>query len=315
MLNFNKISCIITMFSISTTNLSKIYDDKFAIKDLNLQIPEKSIYGFLGENGAGKSTTLQILSGLVYPSTGEYEILGLDGMRNKQQIANRIGVLIEFPSYIPYLTGKQILTQMMRLKGITSKDETDELLALVKLSDASAKKVKTYSTGMKQRLGLATALIGNPELILLDEPFSGLDVKGVIEIKSLLSKYNQKVGTTIFLSSHRLREIDKLCTDVTVIRNGLMITQGKLDSLIPDRNIVNIEVSDVQMASVELDKLSINHTITDGTWIRVQLDSIKRKELVDLLNKSGISIYYLSSTENLTLEDYYLSQNKEAVAS
>ncbi len=306
---------MITMFSISTSNLSKIYGDKFAIRDLNLQIPEKSIFGFLGENGAGKSTTLQILSGLVFPTTGSYEIFGIDGRKNRQQIAQRIGVLIESPSYIPYLSGKQILIQMMRLKGKVSKDEIDELLAIVKLTNASNKKVRTYSTGMKQRLGLATALIGDPELILLDEPFSGLDVTGVIEIKSLLSEYNKKNGTTIFLSSHRLREIDKLCSDVMVIRNGSAVSQGKIEELIPERNIVNIEVSDVQKASLELGKRSINHDITDGTWIRVHLDSVKRKELVDLLNDSGISIYYLSNENNLSLEDYYLSQTREIVIS
>lgn len=306
---------MITMFSISTSNLSKIYDDKFAIKDLSLQIPEGSIYGFLGENGAGKSTTLQILSGLVYPSLGSYQILGLDGSKYRQKIAQRMGVLIESPGYIPYLSGKQILTQMIRVKGKVSKDEIDELLAIVKLSNASDKKVKTYSTGMKQRLGLATALIGNPELILLDEPFSGLDVKGVIEIKSLLSEYNKKNKTTVFLSSHRLREIDKLCSDVMVIRNGSMVSQGKIEELIPERNIVNIEVSDVQKASQALRKQSVDYEITDGTWIRVKLDSVKRKELVDLLNNEGISIYYLSSEDNLSLEEYYLSQTQELVVS
>ncbi|MHA2276212.1 MAG: ABC transporter ATP-binding protein, partial [Candidatus Kariarchaeaceae archaeon] len=270
---------------------------------------------FLGENGAGKSTTLQILSGLVYPSTGKYEILGLEGDKNRQRIAQKIRVLIESPGFIPYLTGKQILTQMLRLKGGQSKDEIDELMATVKLTNAYDKKVKTYSTGMKQRLGLATALIGNPELILLDEPFSGLDVKGVIEIKSLLADYNKKHATTVFLSSHRLREIDKLCSDVMVIRNGSVVSQGKIEELIPERNIINIEVSDAKKASLALSKHSINHDITDGTWIRVRLDSIKRKELVDLLNTSGISIYYLSSENNLSLEDYYLSQTREIIVS
>ncbi|MHA2251211.1 MAG: ABC transporter ATP-binding protein [Candidatus Kariarchaeaceae archaeon] len=303
------------MYSISTANLSKIYSDKFAIKDLNLQIPERSIYGFLGENGAGKSTTLQILSGLVYPSKGTYQFFGLDGITNRQLIASRIGVLIESPSFIPYLTGKQILTQMWRLKGSVSTDEIDELLAKVKLTDAEDKKVKTYSSGMKQRLGLATALLGEPELILLDEPFSGLDVKGVIEIKSLLSEFNKKNGVTFFLSSHRLREIDKLCSDVMVIRNGSTISQGSIEQLIPNRNIVSLEVSDPQKASILLQNMSVEHDITDGNWIRVELNSTNRKELVELLNNNNISIYYLSNEDKFTLEDYYLNQTQEAALS
>lgn len=301
------------MFSISTTNLSKIYGDKFAIKNIDLEIPEGSIYGFLGENGAGKSTTLGILAGLLFPNTGKYEILGMDGNKFRKKIAQRIGVLIESPGFIPYLSGKQILTQMMRLKGKVSKDEIDELLATVSLTDASDKKVGKYSTGMKQRLGLATALIGEPELILLDEPFSGLDVKGVIEIKALLSQYNRKKGTTIFLSSHRLREIDKLCSDLTLIRNGSIISQGNVEDLIPNSNVVNIEVSNSQMAVNVLQNQSIKHNITNGNWIRVSLESIERKELVSLLNDSDISIYYLSNEEKLSLEDFYLDQNKEMV--
>lgn len=298
------------MTAINTLDLTKIYGDVVALRGLDLSVPLGSIYGFLGENGAGKSTTLKILAGLIYPSMGKYEILGIDS-KYRQRIAQRIGVLIESPGFIPYLSGKQILIQMMRLKGKFSKDEVDELLATVKLTDASDKKVSTYSTGMKQRLGLATALIGNPELILLDEPFSGLDVKGVIEIKSLLSEYNKKNGVTIFLSSHRLREIDKLCSDVSVIRNGSIISQGNIDKLIPKRNVINIEVSDPKKASILLQNQSIKHNITDGNWIHVWLNSMKRKELVDLLNDSDISIYYLSSEEKLSLEDYYLSQNAE----
>ncbi|MDH5401168.1 MAG: ABC transporter ATP-binding protein [Candidatus Heimdallarchaeota archaeon] len=298
---------------IQTSDLTKKFGNKLAVNNLNLEVPEGSIFGFLGENGAGKSTTLKMLTGLTYPTSGDYTIFGLNARNQRVDIAKKIGVLIETPGFLPFLTGRQQLQQLARLKGNSSKDEIDELLNLVRIEYAADRKIKTYSTGMKQRLGLAQALLGDPELILLDEPFSGLDVKGVIEIKSLLTHLNKTNNITIFLSSHRLRDIEQICTHAMVIKNGSQVTQGTIDELLPSKKLVSIEVSNVEATKDKLLKMNIQFEVKDGAWIRVHLDTITRKQLVDELVSTGINVYYLSEDEKMSLEDFYLNQTKEII--
>jgi ABC-2 type transport system ATP-binding protein len=157
---------------IETKDLVKFYGDFVAVDRLNLAVPKGSIFGFLGENGAGKSTTLKMLTGLAHPSHGSIQILDKDIREERIAISRKIGALIESPGFLTYLTGRQALRQLARLQNIVDEDYLEGLLSLVKLKDAADKKISTYSSGMKQRLGLAQALLGDPEIILLDEPFS-----------------------------------------------------------------------------------------------------------------------------------------------
>jgi len=298
------------MKAIEITDLVKVYGDVIAVNGLDLSVTKGSICGFLGENGAGKSTTLKILMGLAYPTQGSVEILGMNIKEHRLDIARRTGAVIETPGFIPYLTGKQILRQLSSLQGYIDKDEIDEILAIVGLSDAADKKTGTYSTGMKQRLGLGQALLDDPELLLLDEPFSGMDIQGTFEVKSLLSDLNKRQGLTILLSSHRLRDIDRLCSDVVIIKDGSALISGKVSDLLQARSTVTIEVSDAQLTSQILSSNSVPHVATDGNWLRLTMDGMTRNELVDILNEASVSIYYLSENE-MSLEDLYLNQTIE----
>ena len=298
---------------IETTDLVKFYGDFVAVDRLNLAVPKGSIFGFLGENGAGKSTTLKMLTGLAYPSHGSIKILNKDVSENRIAIASKIGALIESPGFLTYLTGRQALRQLARLQGIADDDYLENLLKIVKLQDAADKKISTYSSGMKQRLGLAQALLGDPEILLLDEPFSGLDIQGTLEVKSILTDINRTKGTTILLSSHRLREIDKLCTDVLVIKHGKEVVSGKVNELITARQKLDLEVSDSKLSSKFLTSIGVSHSITDGDWISITLtNGYTRRGLIEKLNKEGITVYYISE-ETMTLEDFYLEKTADII--
>lgn len=299
---------------ISISNLTKSYGNFIALNGISVEIPTGSTHAFLGENGAGKTTTLKILTGLTKPSSGEVKIFDMDISSNRIDIAKRMGVLIETPGFIPNLTGKQILTQLSRLQGQFTKDYIDELLHTVGLQDAGPKKVKDYSTGMRQRLGLAQALIGEPELLLLDEPFSGLDISGTLEIKKLLTNLNKKDGVTIFLSSHRLREIDKLCSDVVLIRNGMVVTSGKVQDLIQGNTTQRAEVSDLSKAEDALRKYNLHFTNSDGNWLNIEPNGYSRNQIAELFHDEGVIVYYLTVNDEMTLEDFYLLNTQEVVA-
>ncbi|MHA1910476.1 MAG: ABC transporter ATP-binding protein [Candidatus Kariarchaeaceae archaeon] len=298
---------------IETTDLVKFYGDFVAVDRLNLAVPKGSIFGFLGENGAGKSTTLKMLTGLAYPSHGSVKILDKDISEDRITIASKIGALIESPGFLNYLTGRQALRQLARLQNIVDEDYLEKLLTIVKLQDAADNKISTYSSGMKQRLGLAQALLGEPEIILLDEPFSGLDIQGTLEVKDILIDINKTKGTTILLSSHRLREIDKLCTDVMVIKHGKEVVSGKVDDLITARQKLDLEVSDPKLSAKFLTSKGLSHSITDGSWISITLSNgHTRRGLIEDLNKEGITVYYVSE-EKMTLEDFYLEKTAEPI--
>lgn len=216
---------------IATKSLTKQYSGKNVIKNLNLNVPEGSIYGFLGPNGAGKSTTMKMLLGLVKPSAGSIRIMGREiSSSNRLDILRQTGSLIESPSYYGHLSGTENLQIVCRLKGADEK-EIDHVLEIVRMKNQQEKKAKNYSLGMKQRLGLAAALLGNPKLLLLDEPTNGLDPAGIQEMRELICSLPQQYGITILVSSHLLSEIDQMATDVGIINHGELIFQAPLSSL------------------------------------------------------------------------------------
>lgn len=216
---------------IETTSLTKTYHGKNAVEDLDLSIPRGSIYGFLGPNGAGKSTTMKMLLGLVKPTRGNVIIMGKTlNSQNRLSVLTDTGSLIESPAYYGHLSGRDNLLLIASLKKVPEK-QVDDVLGIVRLTQQQHKKVSHFSLGMKQRLGLAAALLGYPPLLLLDEPTNGLDPAGIQEMRELICTLPEKYGMTILVSSHLLAEIDQMATHVGIIDRGILIFQDRLDIL------------------------------------------------------------------------------------
>ena len=216
---------------ITTQALTKQYGSKPVVRDLALKVPPGSIYGFLGPNGAGKSTTMKMLLGLVKPTAGSIFILGKPMLEeNRLEILKNTGSLIESPSYYGHLSARENLQIICTLKNVLETG-IDDVLRIVRLEKQQDKKVKNYSLGMKQRLGLAAALLGHPRLLLLDEPTNGLDPSGIQEMRELICSLPGKYGMTVLVSSHLLSEIDQMATHVGIIDRGVLIFQNDLASL------------------------------------------------------------------------------------
>ena len=215
---------------ISTHNLSKRYGGSYRVKDVNLSVYEGDIYGFLGPNGAGKSTTLKMILGLTRPTDGKVTVFGKDFDANRRNILSQTGSLVESPSYYGHLTGLENMRIMQRLRDVPDKN-VSEALKIVRLDNQKDKKVGQYSLGMKQRLGIAMALLAFPKLLILDEPTNGLDPAGIGEIRELIKSLPQRYGMTVLISSHLLSEIEQIATSVGIINDGMMVFQGSMDGL------------------------------------------------------------------------------------
>ncbi len=216
---------------IETTNLTKQYGKVRCVNSLHMQVPQGAVYGFLGPNGAGKSTTLKMILGLARPTSGSITLFGTPMCdKNRIQLLSHTGSLIESPSYYGHLTGEENLHILQTLKGCPAED-IDKVLRIVRLEDARKKKVDHYSLGMKQRLGLASALLGFPRLLILDEPTNGLDPSGIQEMRELICTLPSEYGITVVVSSHLLSEIDQMADHVGIIRKGQLVFQDTLQVL------------------------------------------------------------------------------------
>lgn len=236
-------------YAIETVGLNFNFDNQPIIKDLSLQVPTGSIYGFLGPNGAGKTTTIKILLNLLKSPSDQVFIFGKEINHNRIASLKRIGALVEQPAIYGHLTGKENLNNRCLLLGIR-KSKSDEMLALVGLTEAANKKTSKYSLGMKQRLGIALALVSDPELLLLDEPTNGLDPNGIIEVRNLMIELASKHNKTILVSSHLLAEIQRTATHVGIINKGKLLFQGTIDELQQlSKPLLEIEVDDFEKAS------------------------------------------------------------------
>ncbi|EOQ04698.1 hypothetical protein KOY_04873 [Bacillus cereus VDM021] len=215
---------------IQTQNLSKIYGTIHCVNKVDLHVQEGEIYGFLGPNGAGKTTTLKMLLGLIKPSEGAIQVFGENLGQHRSSILQRTGSLIESPSYYGHLTGLENMKVMQRLRNVPDKN-IHEALRIVRLENQKDKKAEQYSLGMKQRLGIAMALLAFPKLLILDEPTNGLDPAGIGEIRELIKSLPTRYGITVVLSSHLLSEIEQMATSVGIISDGNLLFQGSMESL------------------------------------------------------------------------------------
>ena len=220
-----------TAFAIETKQLSfSFHQGRKVVNELSLQVPQKSIYGFLGPNGAGKTTTIRLLTGMLLSNNDNIFINGQSLQKTIPKIFQSIGTLIETPSLYLHLTAKENLRIIVTMRGLTSK-RIGEVLDIVGLGNVGDRKVKEYSLGMKQRLGIAMALLPDPQLLILDEPANGLDPSGIIHVRELLKRLNTEFGKTVFVSSHLLSEIEKTCTHIAIIHKGVLRYQGSLQEM------------------------------------------------------------------------------------
>ena len=294
---------------ISIKNLDFAYTkNKPQFTNLNLSIPNGSIYGFLGPNGAGKSTLIRLLLGLVKPKGGAIEILGKDLRNNKISILSKVGSLIEHPSLYSHLTGYQNLEIANRYKGSIDKNELIKLLTLVGLEHAKDDNVKSYSLGMKQRLGIAIAMVAEPELLILDEPINGLDPEGIKKIRSLLLNINKKYKTTIFISSHLLSEIENTCTHIAIINKGAVLYNGTIIDFKNEKlqnSKAKIEVDDVKTTTQILISKDLKHKLLDDKWLEFSFEEKNQvSKIIKTLVENNIRI--TQCVINNSLEKRYL---------
>ncbi|OEK05100.1 ABC transporter ATP-binding protein [Roseivirga misakiensis] len=297
---------------IQTTGLDFYFKEFKALDQINLNVPQGSIFGFLGPNGAGKTTTIRILLDLFHSKPGQVKIFGKDLLQNKVEILGKVGALIENPSIYKHLSGRQNLEVIRKMVNVP-KSRIQEVLKIVRLVDNADKKAKNYSLGMCQRLGLASALLTDPDLLILDEPTNGLDPSGIIEMRELILELNREHGKTIFLSSHILSEIEKLATDVAIIDEGKILYQGKLDGLQQQGSGIEliIEVDEVKKAAQILRDLNYTISEENGRSIHVPIES---KKEVAKINKSlvtgDLDIFQLKTSEQ-NLESIFLNITKK----
>lgn len=290
---------------ITTENLSKEYDGVYRVQELDIQIKEGDIYGFLGPNGAGKSTTMKMLLGLVKPTSGTIEIMGKPfNEKNRCDILASVGSLIESPSYYGHLTGRENMEIIRRLLDLPKKN-IEEAVHIVRMENQMEKKVKNYSLGMKQRLGIAMALARFPKLLILDEPTNGLDPAGIEEMRELIKMLPKQYGMTVMISSHILSEIDQMATVVGIINQGCLIFQERMSVLDMQREPqIILRTSDNNHAFQLLKKANPQRT-TDGLQIGALTDE-QTGAVVQCLCSNGISVYRVEEHRE-SLEDIFLN--------
>ena len=290
---------------IATENLSKEYDGVYRVQDLDIRVKEGDIYGFLGPNGAGKSTTMKMLLGLVKPTSGTIEIMGkLFNEKNRKGILQSVGSLIEAPSYYGHLTGHENMELIRRLLDLPQKN-IDEAIHIVRLENQMNKKVKNYSLGMKQRLGIAMALAREPKLLILDEPTNGLDPAGIEEMRGLIKTLPSKYGMTVMISSHILSEIDQMATVIGIINQGSLIFQERMSVLDEQRKPqIILKTSDDDTAYRFLAKLNPQRTL-NGLQLGALTDE-QTGAVVRELCSNDLSVYRVEEHRE-SLEDIFLT--------
>ena len=294
-------------YVLETNALTKRYKNFTALNGLTMHIPKGSIYGFVGRNGAGKTTLIRLICGLQEPDSGSYRIYGIKN--TDPQIVRsrrRMGAVVETPSIYLDMNARDNIRQQYQILGIPSENEIDELLQLVGLSDTGNKKAKNFSLGMRQRLGIAIALAGNPDFLVLDEPVNGLDPQGIIEIRELILKLNQQHGITILISSHILDELARLATNYGFIDGGHLLKEMSAEELEKHcRKCIRAEVSSTKTLACVLDAMKLEYHIVNEHTADIFAE-LSITKLVETLAGSNCEIYSLKDCEE-SLESFYMN--------
>ena len=293
---------------VQTEGLTKKYGKIMAVDNLSLTVPRGHVFGLLGPNGSGKTTTMGMLLGLVRPTSGSFSLFG--ARPNHQASLRRVGAIVETPTFYPYLSGRQNLAYFQGILGRGTPQELDDLLEKVGLADRGKDRFHTYSLGMKQRLGLAYALLGDPELLFLDEPTNGMDPAGMAEIRVLI----RSLGTedrTVFLSSHLLNEVEQVCDSVVILSKGKLIAQGSVADLLKGRGQIRLRTSDNDQAVAVLGALDwVEEARIDDGFVFVTAPPERAAELNAALSHAEIYISEMTSGKD-SLESYFLEITAE----
>lgn len=296
----------ILMEILNTKNLTKTYKKKNAVSNLNMSINKGDIYGFIGKNGAGKTTTIKMIVGLAAPTSGE---ITLFESKSLNQGRRKIGTVIEAPAFVPNLTARQNMLIQWKLLGNKNPAIIDEMLNLVGLDYVGKKKVKNFSLGMKQRLGIAMTLMGEPEFLVLDEPTNGLDPKGIVEVRELLQKLNEERGLTILISSHILSELAKLATRIGIIDDGVLLEEFSIDELDERcKSKLVVLVDDTEKAKdILAEQLNLkDYKVIDANTIEIYDKGVDSGTINTTLAKNDVVVKSIS-TSHADLEEYFLN--------
>lgn len=296
-------------YILKTNNLTKNYHGFSALHDVSVALEAGKIYGLIGRNGAGKSTFMKLVTGLSFPTSGSIELFGHTGERALEAERRRIGSMIEYPSLIPDMTAKENLRLHRIMRGIPDEEIEDEVLKLVGLSDTGKKESKNFSLGMKQRLGIATALLGNPELLILDEPINGLDPIGVVEIRNLIKKLCEERQMTILISSHNLPEMYQTATDYIIINKGEIketLTLAELEERCRHHILISCDQPEKLTSILEMKLNTTNFKVMPDKSVKLYDYLDEKEKVARVLFENGIVITNFSN-EGDTLEDYFVS--------
>jgi ABC-2 type transport system ATP-binding protein len=300
-------------YILKTTNLTKTFKDRNVVSNVNMNIKKGEIYGFLGPNGAGKTTIMKLITNLVKPTEGEIEIFGEKLTNTSYEVLKRLGTIIEYPVFYDKVTGRDNLELHCEYMGYHNKEAIDKALDLVDLKDIENKAVKDYSLGMKQRLGIARAILTKPELLILDEPINGLDPIGIKDMRNLLRMLNKEYGMTILISSHILSEIEQIADTIAVINNGRLVEEVSMEEIRGEKSeYIEIVTKDCSKAAFVLENnLNItNIRVEENTLIRIYDLRLSQNEISKVLILNDVNIEAINKKNN-SLEDHFLKLLKD----
>lgn len=293
-------------------NVSKQYKDFLAVDDLSFQVYEGDIFGFLGPNGAGKSTSIRMTLSLIKPTSGNIKLLGKDIVNEREQTLAQVGALIEKPDFYPYLTAQKNLELLGKLSSVENlSSKIDEVLDLVGLTSRRDSKVKTFSQGMKQRLGIAQTLLHDPKLIILDEPANGLDPQGQVDMRELIVRLNKDRGITVIISSHILNEVEQICNRMVIINKGKSMVEGNVSELLTgSRMKVSYVTDDNEKTQQLLNNSSFKKYLTgiEKEKLSLLIEHENIPELNNFLSNEGVKVYSIEPIRSL--EEYFISMTK-----
>jgi len=295
---------------LQTKDLTKTYRKRTVVDRLSLSVERGDIFGFLGQNGAGKSTTIRMALGLVRPTTGTVSVLGCDMARRPLRALRRVGAIVETPAFYDNFSGRDNLRMLAAMSGGADPKKIESVLDLVSLRARASDPVRVYSHGMRQRLGIAQALLPNPELIILDEPTDGLDPQGLFEVRSLIRRLRDELGLTIVLSSHLLHEVEQICNRVAIIDAGKLLYQGATVDLIQQHQVVRLRVNRIadalDLLASQCD-LAVRRNGDESLHLEIGEEEIP--PIVSLLVEKGFEIREITP-ERQTLEQVFLRLTK-----
>ena len=294
-------------YILTAESLNKHYKNFKALQDFSIHVPKGAIYGFVGKNGAGKTTLIRLICGLQRPTSGTYRLYGVPNTdADISKCRRRMGAVVETPSFYPDMTAEENLKEQYRIIGLPSFDGIPELLSLVGLESTGQKKAGKFSLGMRQRLGIAIALAGDPDFLVLDEPVNGLDPQGIIEMRELILRLNREKGITFLISSHILDELSRLATCYGFIDHGRMIREisaGELDAAC--RKCIRVQVSDIRAFARVMDKMNLDYNIFSDTMADIYA-KVNVTQLTLALAEEGCDVISLTENEE-SLESYYVN--------